>query len=107
MTDIDLHVTGETPRKRLRALQAVLKILVESPCLQKDVDVNWVRKTAHSNSNFTTNECKVVAKLANLLRPFTPKRSYDDDEEKFKDPPAHVVLRAPLVTIANAVLRAT
>jgi hypothetical protein len=48
MTNFDFCIiddcTKETPRKRLRALQAVLKILVESPCLQDFIDVNWVKK---------------------------------------------------------------
>lgn len=97
----------ESSRARLRALQAVLKILVESPRIQKEINEDWVRKTAHSGSTFTSRECMVVAYLANLLQPFTPKRSQDDNDETFKDPLAHIALRAPIVMIANAVLRAT
>ena len=92
----------EPSRGRLRSLQAVLKTLLESPFIEKDVDSNWVRKTGHVNNDFTDFECKVVATLANLLRPYVPKR-----RSALQGSVPHVALRAPLVLIANAVLRAT
>ncbi|KAF9086465.1 hypothetical protein BGX27_003195, partial [Mortierella sp. AM989] len=36
----------EPSRARLRSLQAVRKVLVESPCIDGEVDRAWVRKTA-------------------------------------------------------------
>jgi len=49
-----------------------------------------------------------VAKLANVLRPYVPKRrARDDGQGGFQQSIAHVSLRAPLVLIANTVLQAT
>ncbi|KAF9995520.1 hypothetical protein BGZ65_008840, partial [Modicella reniformis] len=103
-------VEKEPSRARLRSLQAVLKLLIESPSLQHSVDRTWVKKTAFNGDDFTVNEIKVVVRLANALRPYAPKRwqSRDDnDGSSFRDHTAHVTLRAPIVLIANAVLRAT
>ena len=99
---LDFAETKEPSRAHLRSLQAVLVMLLESPSLQEDVDANYVRKAGYINSNFTANECKVVARLANLLRPFVPKRRSSSDGSL-----PHITLRVPIVLIANAVLRAT
>jgi hypothetical protein len=92
----------EPSRARLRSLQAVLKTLLESPFIEEKINPNWVRKTVHVKNDFTDKEFEVVAMLANVLRPYVPKR-----QSSTKGSVAHVALRAPLVLIANAVLRAT
>jgi hypothetical protein len=91
----------------LRSLQAVLKTLLEAPNIHQDIDVDRVRETAFSQSNFTDQECSVVADLANKLRPYIPKRVRREDGIGWKEPTPHVSLRAPLVVIANTVLRST
>jgi hypothetical protein len=103
---LGVEESTESSRRRLRSLQAVLKILLESPCIDEKIDCNWVRKTAHSNSNFTARECQVVVKLANLFRPYIPRRGQDSNDTS-SESIAHVALRAPLVLIANAILKAT
>ncbi|KAF9358967.1 hypothetical protein BGX26_000509 [Mortierella sp. AD094] len=96
----------EPSRSKLRSLQAVLKVLVESPCIEGEVDRAWVRKSAFRGSEFTTEECDIVAKLANWLRPYVPKRRPSDGQKTQASIP-HVALRAPIVLIANTILRAT
>jgi len=82
-------------------------MLVESPKISMDIDANWVKKSAFTGNKFTDHECEVVAALANCLRPFIPKRRPRSDGKGYQDSLAHVALRAPIVLIANHVLRAT
>jgi hypothetical protein len=110
-TDIDANDlydddTIEPSRSRLKSLQAILTTLLESPNVNEKIDNNWVRKTAYPGSNLTTRECKVITKLVTLLRPYIPKRCPDSDGTYHEATP-HVTLRAPLVLIANTILRAT
>ncbi|KAF9959664.1 hypothetical protein BGZ65_000194 [Modicella reniformis] len=97
--------TKEPSRSRLKSLQAVLKMLLESPCIDKKIDEEYIRNACHSGNDFTTDQCQVVAKLANLLSPFIPKRRPKSDGNGTQDPISHVALRVPLVMISNAVLR--
>ena len=79
-------------------------MLVESPRITRKVDANWVRKTAFKGGDkFTEEECRVVAKLANDLRPFAPKKT----EGQGEDPAPHVARYAALVRIANILLDGT
>ncbi|KAF9965940.1 hypothetical protein BGZ70_003732 [Mortierella alpina] len=95
----------EPSRQRLRALQAVLKMLLESPSIQENINSKWVRASGFAKEDFTKRECEVVAYLANTLRPYVPKVKQDDQGRTIR-PPAHVALRASFVLIANSVLRA-
>lgn len=81
-------------------------MLLESPCINDDVDASWVKKTGFSGNNFTDIECRVFADIANRLRPFVPKRRPKPDEHGYRNPMVHVALRAPIVFIANSVPRA-
>lgn len=101
------NVPKEPSRKRLRCIQAILKSLLESPSIHQDIDANWVKKTSFKGSDLTESECRLIAQLANTLRPYVPKRRRNPDGGGFIDPAPHVGLRAPLVMISNAVLRAT
>ncbi|KAF9963793.1 hypothetical protein BGZ65_011606 [Modicella reniformis] len=73
-------------------------MLVESPKISKDIDVNWVKKSAFAGKDFS-------ADLANRLRPFIPKRRPRADGKGFQDSLDNVALRLPIVMIANNVLR--
>lgn len=95
----------EPSRARLRSLEAVLKMLIESPSINSTIDANYVGKQAHKGQTFTQQECRVVAYLANTLRPFVAKRRLDDDG--VQAPLAHVTTRAPFMVLGNALLRAT
>ncbi|KAF8946740.1 hypothetical protein BGZ46_005697, partial [Entomortierella lignicola] len=97
----------EPPRSRLRSLQAVLKMLLESNCIEGEIDRSLVQRSSFGKNDFTTHECDVVAKLVNILRPYIPKRRPGRDGEKSQQSIPHVALRAPLVLLANSVLRAS
>jgi len=98
--------TGEPSRARLVSLQAVLKMLIESPRIERDIDEEDVREACYSRSDFTTSECQVASMIANTLGPYIPKRRPNLDGNGTQESISHVALRAPLVTLANAVLRA-
>ncbi|KAG0311651.1 hypothetical protein BGZ99_009999, partial [Dissophora globulifera] len=104
--DGDLSGSKESTRPQLLALEKVLKMLLGSPALTNPVDGNYVAKCTHKGKVFTSRECNVVAYLANVLRPFVPKRRIGESGRTVA-PLGHVALRAPVVMIANAVLRAT
>ncbi|HST79508.1 MAG TPA: hypothetical protein VLN58_13570 [Verrucomicrobiae bacterium] len=97
----------EPTAARLRSLQAVLKTLLESPHISQRIDANYVHKTGFSGNSFTDLECRVVANLANSLRPYVPKRRIRPEGSGTEASLAHVALRAPLVIISNTLLRAT
>lgn len=91
----------------MRALQAILKMLLESPYIHDVIDANWVRKSSHIKSELTDRECDVIALLANALRHYVPKKQKKSDSLALQNAIPHVTLRAPLALIANVILRAT
>ncbi|KAF9954748.1 hypothetical protein BGZ72_004325, partial [Mortierella alpina] len=97
----------ESSSARIRSLQAVLKMLLESPHIEQPLDAAWVRKSAHKGSEFTELECQVVADIGNFLRPYVPKRRTKDDGDGTTESLPHILLRAPFVRIANRILRLT
>jgi len=102
---VDEH-DKDSPAQRLVALQVVLKTLLESPSIKHRISAEYVEGMAHHGKKFTRKESKTVADLANILRPYVPKRRFGK-RGKTKEPINNVALRAPVVLIANAVLRAT
>ncbi|KAF9344070.1 hypothetical protein BGX34_006019, partial [Mortierella sp. NVP85] len=105
----DATGTNEPSRKKLKSMQGLLKVLLESPSLQNN-SISWkyVQQSAFVGSDFTQAQCEVIARIVNILRPYVPKRQVNEGPgRKTKAPMAHVALRAPLVMIANAVLRST
>ncbi|KAF9109429.1 hypothetical protein BGX27_007636 [Mortierella sp. AM989] len=101
------HHHEDSSSARLRPLQAVLKILIESPKIHHTIDAEWVRKMGFNGSDFTDHECDVVAYLTNLFRPYAPKRTLSADGSSYDDHLPHVTLRAPMVLIAISTLHAT
>ncbi|KAF9557901.1 hypothetical protein EC968_007396 [Mortierella alpina] len=99
------HCQKESSRQRLKGLQAVLKMLLESPSIQETINCKWVRESGFAKEDFTDRECEVVAFLANTLRPYVPKVKHDD-QGRTMQPPAHVAMRASFVSIANSIVRA-
>ncbi|KAF9574644.1 hypothetical protein EC968_005874 [Mortierella alpina] len=100
-------IKKEPPSTRLKALQAVLRKLLETDTGDELIDRAWVRKKGFRGSDFEDHECDVVLKIGKLLGPFVPKRRPATDGRKTRDSIAHVVLRAPLAVIANTVLMLT
>ncbi|KAF9575456.1 hypothetical protein EC968_003061 [Mortierella alpina] len=100
-------IKKEPPSARLKALQAVLRTLLETDTGDELIDRAWVRKKGFRGSDFEDHECDVVLKIGKLLGPFVPKRRPATDGRKTRNSIAHVVLRVPLAVIANTVLRLT
>jgi len=96
----------ESSANKIKALKVVLTMLVESPSINYAIDAAYVKRLAHTGKEFTDDEATLVAKLANLLRPYVPKRRPGKGTRTVASL-AHVALRAPIVLLANAVLRAT
>ena len=73
------------------------------------VDAGWVRKSGFAKQEITDKECQVVCLIVNTLRPYVPRRRRRTipDGTRVDSPPPNVCLRAPIVLIANAVLRIT
>ncbi|KAF9109796.1 hypothetical protein BGX27_007170 [Mortierella sp. AM989] len=106
-TKDDSDSAKEPSRQRLRGLQAVLRILVESPNINFRIEDDYVRTVSFEGEELTNRECSVVAALANILRPYFPKRlPRRDGKGGYKEHIAHVTTRAPIVIISNAFLRA-
>ncbi|KAF9167971.1 hypothetical protein DFQ26_002196 [Actinomortierella ambigua] len=99
--------TTEPSRKRLRALQAIAKTLLESKKFSSKVNADRVKKYTFKGDQLSEDEIRVLVKITNLLRPFVPKRWPKQDGSGDRAHTPHVVTRAPIVVIANAVLRAT
>ncbi|KAF9106577.1 hypothetical protein BGX27_009105, partial [Mortierella sp. AM989] len=97
----------EPSRKKLGAMQAILKVLLESDTIQGKITRTWIEKTAFTGTKFTEKEFSVMILLANALRPYVPKRRPGKDGQHSQPPLPHVALRCPIVMIANSVLRAT
>lgn len=81
-------------------------MLVRSPAISRDIDKDWVRKSAFNGNDLTQDECRVVAFLANLLRPYVPRLQRTDGGGT-EEPAISVALGAPIVIISNAVMRIT
>ncbi|KAF9349502.1 hypothetical protein BGX26_012198 [Mortierella sp. AD094] len=96
----------KSPSVRHGALQSEPRTLLESPYIEKLIDVIYVRETAYAGSKFTTKECQEVSNLAKVLRPYVPKRWPRSDASGLRKHSPHVALRAPIVLIVNAVLQA-
>ncbi|KAF9946000.1 hypothetical protein BGZ65_010180 [Modicella reniformis] len=85
--------TGQEPsRARLKSLQALLRMLIQSPNIAEDVDANWVKKSGFKDNDFTM-ECRTVALLSNILRPYLPK--LQSKQSDLETPAAHIILKYP------------
>ncbi|KAF9538417.1 hypothetical protein EC957_006764 [Mortierella hygrophila] len=64
----------EPSRARLKAIQAVTKMLLESPKLDQPVDINWVRKSTNRPDDFTQSECEAIVRIVEALTDYVPKQ---------------------------------
>ncbi|CAO3564902.1 unnamed protein product [Mortierella alpina] len=100
---VDEDVSGhESSAARLRAVESVLIMLIESPCIKGDVDVGWVRKCAFKSDRFSEEKCRTVAYLANILRQFSPKK-IENEDGSFTEAAPHVTSYAALVNGRNRI----
>lgn len=105
-TFIDTSVPKEPSRSRQRAIQAVAKMLLESPKLEQAPDINWVRKSCNEPDDFTQVECAAVVRIVGTFRDYTPKRR--EKQDGGTAPPEHnaaTMIRA--VLLSNHLLRYT
>ncbi|KAF9577684.1 hypothetical protein BGW38_006953, partial [Lunasporangiospora selenospora] len=107
--EVGENLTNEPTRAAMMSLRSLLHMLLESPHITKEIDSNWVKKSARSGVEITEEQCRVVAKLANALRPYVAKRRIGKEgtsQGGTRAPLAHATLLAPMSIIANAILRA-
>ncbi|KAF9991114.1 hypothetical protein BGZ75_004598 [Mortierella antarctica] len=106
--DEDTSQEKEPSRATLNSLQVLTKTLLESPFIIEDVDDSYVKATACVGNKFTKRHRQVVAEIVSLLRLYVPKHRPNPDQSgpKTLQPISHVTRSAPIVVIANAVLRA-
>jgi hypothetical protein len=105
-------IPGTTPsqepdRQTLKKLQALTKVLLESPSSRTTYTLDHVRESAFKGSSFSDEELSVVLRITNALRPFVPRRWKGPKDKTHRQHTAHVALRAPIAMISNAVLRLT
>ncbi|KAF9539381.1 hypothetical protein EC957_005440 [Mortierella hygrophila] len=94
-------VNAETPADRIRGLHAVMKMLFQSPSLERPVDASYAKAA----------ECTIAAALVNLSRPLVLKRWIPCSSEDLKTKErvggytykaeAHMALRAQFLVLAN------
>jgi len=96
----------EPSRARLKAIQAVTKMLLESPNLEQTVDVNWVRKSTNRPDDFTQSECEAIVRIVEALTDYVPKRRMK--KEGGTSPPEYnAATMIRVVLISNTLLRYT
>jgi hypothetical protein len=96
---------NEPCRRTLRRLQALIKVLVESPCEKVQYDLDHVKQSVFKGSSFSEEELQVALRITNFLRPFVPRRWKSCHDKNYRQHTPHITLRAPLAIITNSVLR--
>ncbi|GJJ73706.1 hypothetical protein EMPS_06064 [Entomortierella parvispora] len=95
----------EPSRKTLRRLQTVVRTLLESPLPTPTFSMDHIKDSLYKGTSFTERQLLVAQKIINFLRPYVPRRWRDAEDEDYRHHTPHIVLRAPIVLISNAVLR--
>ncbi|KAG9063453.1 hypothetical protein KI688_004336 [Linnemannia hyalina] len=104
------HRGASTPADRIRAPHAVMKMLLQSPSLERPVDAYYVERGC-KGTKATAAERTTFAALVNLSRPLVPKRRMPCSSEDLKTKErvggytykaeAHKALRAQFLVLAN------
>ncbi|KAF9581408.1 hypothetical protein BGW38_001590, partial [Lunasporangiospora selenospora] len=71
-------------QSRLKGLQAVTSMLLESLFVREKVTKNGIQRAAHAGTEFTEKECTVAAHLVDQLRPYVLKRVVIEDVQGTK-----------------------
>ncbi|CAG8529334.1 10979_t:CDS:2, partial [Ambispora leptoticha] len=95
----ELDMAIYTATKNIRALLAIVRMLVESGKIRRGITSDDIQCAAFRGTVFTEREKAVSAKIADFLRPFVQQRM---DDNKPQEP--HILARAPLAALANAIV---
>ncbi|KAF7732598.1 hypothetical protein EC973_003345 [Apophysomyces ossiformis] len=88
----------ETSARTIRTLVAIVRMLVESPVIKRTISAKDVADAVHTGTILTITEQQVAAKVANFLKPYTPRRNEPDE------PPAkHILTVLPIAVLSNVV----
>ncbi|KAK3829687.1 MAG: hypothetical protein J3R72DRAFT_262861 [Linnemannia gamsii] len=94
----------EPSRAHLKSIQAVARMLLESPSIQGVLSVDYVRKCFHQPELASDEECAAIIDTVNALQDYVPKRQLKTSGGT--DPPVqHVATMIGLILIANQVVR--
>ncbi|KAK3808256.1 MAG: hypothetical protein J3R72DRAFT_428373 [Linnemannia gamsii] len=97
----------EPSRNHLKTLQAITKILLESPELDvQRLNPTWVRRTAHKPEELTDVECLAVVRIVKALSPYTPKR-VKNSSGGTSSPTPNPASMIKVVLLSNHILRYT
>jgi len=72
----------ESSAKSIRALLAIVRMLVESAKISRIVTSEDIQHGTFKGTTFTEREKEVAAKIVNFLRPFVPQRTEDNQLPK-------------------------
>ncbi|KAG9063538.1 hypothetical protein KI688_004422 [Linnemannia hyalina] len=98
----------EPSRFHLKSIQAITKILLESPNLDvSQLNASWVRRTAYKPEDMTGDQCYKVVRLVKALHPYTPKRVPKSSGGGTSLPTANAAAMIRIVLLSNHVLRYT
>ncbi|KAF9326569.1 hypothetical protein BGZ91_001874, partial [Linnemannia elongata] len=100
-TSSDLSMTVKDPsRAHLKSIQAVTRMLLESPTLQGALTVDYIRACFHQPDLVSDMECDAVIETVQALRDYVPRRRLKTTGGTA--PPAqHVATTIGVVLIAN------
>ena len=94
----------ESSGAQVKRLLTVVNTLVHSPTIKHAVNTNYVSKALSKTTKCTAKELRAIRDIANLLRPFAPKRV--PTEHGYRAHTPCVALQAPMVLLAQATLQA-
>ncbi|KAG9071356.1 hypothetical protein KI688_005567 [Linnemannia hyalina] len=104
----DTPQAKEPSRSHLKSIQAITKILLESPNLDvSQLNASWVRRTAYKPEDITDDQCYKVVRLVKALHPYTPKRVPKSSGGGTSPPTANAAAMIRIVLLSNHVLRYT
>ncbi|KAF9091813.1 hypothetical protein BGX27_001959, partial [Mortierella sp. AM989] len=105
---ITVEDNKEPSRRRLKILETIAKMLLLSPAIEGKVNRSWVHKSAYVGTELSDREADVIVQIVNGLRPYTPMqqpRTNGDKDEGHKSGTPHISPRAPMILVANKILR--
>ncbi|KAF9117604.1 hypothetical protein BGW39_002024, partial [Mortierella sp. 14UC] len=94
----------EPSRAHLKSIEAVTRMLLEAPTLDANITIAQVRKSFYKPDKVTEEECQAIIDVVQILREYVPKQQINSKGVSMP-PTAHVANSAPVIIIANQLLR--